>query len=231
MEKAKKVIKKKGPKKISKAEYKRRAAKAVATKILKNIEVKNKAFAKLSKADKAVSVAQDIIDQIKAKKYLAKHVGYTGGTFVDIDGGADAQKILLTTPGLKCDVCALGACALSIARLGNTLTVEDLEQMDKDYDDADTVMDKLSEVFDADTLWLMENAYETGDSAPLSEEIVEREGDDAYDINTDDAVAFGNKYPDSESDKRLIAIMKNVIANKGQFIPAPVEAKSESYGC
>lgn len=204
---------------VSKAEYKRRAAKAVVTKILNKVTQNNKIFAKLPKKEKAVLVAKDIIAQIKVKKFLPKHQGYVAQTFLQVDEEEDAQKELLTNKSLKCTVCALGACALSIARLGNSLSIADLVAMDNTWsDNADPVKESLVSVFDPIALYYIEKAYETGSSTPLSEDILDNYYHiDKWDIDDSNAINFGNKYPNSE--KRLIAIMENVIANNGVFVP------------
>ena len=90
----------------------------------KFIEKQNKAFHRMSKKRQRIAIAEDVLLQLKMKRYIA-----TTGTYEDIilstgerlsndrlSYGEDLQMCLLTRTQ-ECNVCGLGAAFLSLARL------------------------------------------------------------------------------------------------------------------
>jgi len=177
---------------------------------------------------RAVKVAQDVLDSTRVLKVKARN-GYvvysTYGpeglklrTAVTSQRGSKAQAGVMKK---HCEVCALGACLLSVVALENKFqfTAEgDLFVTNK------SVYDRLRSVFTPRQLTLIEDAFETRTTNGLAREYaydnsyVEVEGQH-------EAQLFGMKYP---TDKlRLRAIMKNIIKNGGEFIP-PALPKGDS---
>lgn len=184
------------------------------------IALDNLAFEKLTPAQKRVTIAKDVIAQVKLGKIKAQR-----GTYVE-HGVVEGNKID------SCTACALGslfACAIDKPALKNFVEEEiGLESGDTDfyYDNQSEMQQALSPYFDVFQLELVESAFEQTatniDSADY-EEIVTGE-DSEWRITdpkirklVDKAVAFGNKFVGSK--QRLIAIMQNIVTNKGTFKP------------
>lgn len=180
--------------------------------VAKALQKENAAFNRLSKAAKRVALAKDVLEQIKAKRYSP-----TSGVYVEVNAteaaeefglsnldDLEANKALLTGMA-SCTVCAKGALFMSHVMKTNDCTIDQANNSD----DSDSIGDRLDDIFDRDQLDLIESAFER-DSNHCS-------GTDNSDDLVDKAVDFGYKY--SNSDKRLIGIMNNIIKNKGIFKP------------
>lgn len=105
-------------------------------------------FERLSPQKKRLMIAKDVLRQLDARRYIpagkdAKDAWggrtshgsfYVGtnrlGTQGDLDFEADAQKVFRKLP--QCHVCAIGAAAVSAARVFDRLTVEDVCDQEQD---------------------------------------------------------------------------------------------------
>lgn len=180
------------------------------------IEERNAWFKALSPSQKRIAVAQDVIDQIETEKYKA----HTGQYF-DISGLSDECTLQesIDLEGSSCSVCAMGAVFASRVRLGN-----EVEEYDPSGDD---ITEALEGIFEEEQLRLMEVAFEGYDAAHWFDENygedgeeVDEDGDTDWFINHDkfhDATTFRYGIKGDNKDV-LIAIMKNVIANNGEFV-------------
>lgn len=170
-----------------------------------------------------VTVAKDVLKWLDAGKLVAEAGGY--GTLepssarerkamkdcwrsgpLDAVSGKTAEAIseygisdtrtVLKNPAVRCRVCALGAafCAYTM-RVNGT----------KSYWDRD----KLAEVFPRLQMDYMETAFERGECGDCSS---------GWEYDQGAAcIAFGKRYKSDNA--RLRAIMRNVIANRGEFDP------------
>lgn len=170
----------------------------------KRIEKANAAFHKMSNKRQRIAIAEDVLAQIKAKKYVAMPGTYVQSDTLDdlvnepSEEAFDLQKALLGKAP-ECNVCGLGAAFCSMARLGDELSL----------DDADNVHTHLEPIFGGDQLVLIESAFEGDDfSGPLGQ-LSEKE--------LKACQKFFEKRPDD--DKRLTSIFRNVIKNNGTFKP------------
>lgn len=185
------------------------------------IEFKNAKLAKMSPARKRVAVAVDVIQQIRANRYVAAVGNYisplAGGELHGIDAVEFARK-----PDMRCEVCARGGMFLSMLNLFNNF--DDLLR-------PRLVLDKETEFFPIEQVYLIECAFEGWDRKRAGDqyymgsrdriEFIEV-GYNAYPkFYTEDlepvVLRYIEDYPNPE--ERLIVIMKNVIKNKGTFIP------------
>ena len=132
----------------------------------KRIEKRNKAFHKLSPIKKRIAIAEDILLQIKKEKYVATPGTYIYGEGMNWDASPKVlQEFLLKGP--ECQVCGIGAAFLSLARLGNKIS------LNLDFKET------IAEVFGVDEMYLIENLFEGW-----------------TDGETEEAIAFVKKYPD-----------------------------------
>lgn len=156
----------------------------------------------MTAAQKRVAIAKDVIKQIKVRKLII-----STGQFCDIyDDGCPyrlgKKELLRKMP--VCHVCAIGAAIVSGIRLFNQLEI-----VDRDID-GNSQEDMIKKFFSPKQAALIEQAFELGNGWY----------DDTFsykDKGRYTAVAFGEKFKDSKD--RAVAIFKNIIKNKGVFIP------------
>jgi hypothetical protein len=183
-----------------------------------------KEFKSLSPTQKRIAIAEDVIGALKAKRYKA-----TCGTYVYSTATAkgftkknesaldiDLQEILKANMK-SCEVCAKGAMFVAAVERFDKLKIDVYDSSDRvlaDFDGDESVCDHLSNYFDQDQLDLIECAFEGG-------EFMESHG--IYEEGETDWAARGyeHKYPNAHD--RMIAIMENIIRNKGKFICSPKE--------
>jgi hypothetical protein len=163
----------------------------------KAIERKNKAFWRKSKPEQCVAIAKDVLLQLAAKKYKAEEGTYIrwveNKDWTDFNSSSkipDLQSFLLSKEP-KCSVCAVGSAFLSMARLGDKISMID------DYHDV------LFAIFGWRQVRLMEAAFEGFSAGSVGA--------------TKASFAFYDKYA-LEQD-RLQAIFQNVIDHLGKFVP------------
>ncbi len=178
----------------------------------------NDYFNSLTKPQKRVAIAEDVIKQIKAKKYTAKESTYLYiSTTVE-----DEEQLQSNFNNVQCDCCALGGLFLSEVKFNNSCTIGEANDYDFDVK-GDT---RLQKYFSIEQLILIEAAFECWDAYRL---LHNNTIDSGYGFNlklnelklTEEDINKACKFGDSfyyEKDK-LIAILQNLIQNKGTFKP------------
>jgi len=192
-------------------------------KINAAIEKTNSNFRKATKAQKRVLIAQDVLAQIKAKRYVAESGIWVAPHFsvnVETVVHESAQKLFAEKVITTCNVCALGGMFMSCTNLNNNTTVEQLERsadLGESVDCGIKLSNGLNQIFSKKQLMLVETYFEVGDGWFGEKGYTgESNGEDQYHVE-----AFYDKYPD-EGD-RLKEIMKNIIANDGTFVPSKLK--------
>lgn len=201
-----------------------------------------KQFNRLSKAKKAVLVAEDILLQLATKKYIANSGTYIRTYTDEFKLGVEREDDIKSNFDKieSCEVCALGSVLMSCTKMGNLLTFNDIniENSSLDSINNDNVKTLLSSVFDDHTLLLIETAFEGYEPFDYAnnlkgyKEAWEDDGDEYSEtadrfaknvheetLNFEECVAcskFFKKYKDD--DERLRAICKNIIKNNGKFV-------------
>ena len=170
----------------------------------------NEKFKKATKAQKRVMIAQDVLAQIKTKRYVAE-----SGCWVQPNIKAACEKNLKDEDSVQelfakkkiksCNVCALGGLFMSCTNLNNNTTVEDLKKEfyigDFVYDDS-KISNGLNRIFTRKQLILIESYFEGGEGY--------------FKGDNEKTLAFLANYDD---DERLEMIMQNIIDNDGTFKP------------
>jgi hypothetical protein len=198
-----------------------------AQKLKREIAKRNKLFAAADHAEKRVLIAKDVIAQIKLGRFKAATqtwvtpnvlrkpgADHSGGVDLTREFGYDApvRELFLDKKIASCDCCALGAMFMSCTLYNNNQTAEDFEEeVNWDFDGRvegyhGGFANGLDKFFSHSQLALIEAAYEGGDgafSAPKSKQTA------VYD--------WIGSLPNAE--KRLVAIMENIIENNGKFVP------------
>lgn len=164
--------------------------------------------------EQAVAVARDVLKRLEGQKLTLKAGRYIRqvrdfGDWLRMCESEDIRPHLDEVESV-CEVCALGALLMSKARLYNAVRGRDLV----DYL-GDRQKTNLAAVFGRESLLLIEVAFEQNASAVRSASAL-----GAAALN--EAVAFTS--PCLSPRDRLRAILENVIANDGEFVPGPVAA-------
>ncbi len=167
---------------------------------VKTLEEKNKEFDAMIPCQKRIAIAQDVIAQVRVKRFAATPGTYVrmGAKYEDRITHKDKVEELLEIEGVQCNVCAKGALFMAhVMKTGNC------DMSDANHTGTHSIAYRLKGVFDKDQLDMMESAFERSPFGSTS--------------NVHAAVKFGKGY--NNPDDRLIAIMENVIANRGDFKP------------
>lgn len=188
----------------------------MSTKITMN--AKNKAFWAKPKEQQRIAISKDVLKQLSIKTIKAKIGDYF--EVYDIkepitkvpEKMDDLLRIFKRTKN-PCSVCAIGACFVGLVNMGNKIPVKGFLSTDKlegwEIGNTDIMREALRKVFPSVQISLLEMAFEKyytlSDNEKPDEESMKM------------AILFGEKYTTDK--KRLIAIMKNIIKNKGEFIP------------
>lgn len=212
--------KKASPKRVAKkAAVKKPAKKPVG--VATEIASRNRLFAKASPAEKRVLIAKDVIAQIKAKRFKPKSgvwvqpVDAKNTRDIELDDefneDASVRELFLEKKIPACECCALGALFMSCTLYNNQTTVQDfVDEVRFDFEEHVEVgkfTNGLTRFFSRSQLKLIETAFEGGYGAfrsPSAKTMA-------------NLVRWEEKLPDDQ--KRLVAIMNNIIDNKGTFVP------------
>ncbi len=179
---------------------------------------KNAAFKKLTKSQKRVAIAKDVLKYLKNGKLQAMN-----GTYIEAAvPGDNVTTCELFKKAETCTVCALGAIFVAGTLRDCTIVKEDtlftsLNESHNDYytnemvpatteasPDPDEMRTSLSKYFSEKQLETIENAFEHTDA--------NGEGKGRTFFSYDEVDDFS-------SDEKLRKIMKNIIANDGTFKP------------
>jgi hypothetical protein len=173
----------------------------------------NAEFKKATKAQKRVMIAQDVLAQLKAKRYVAE-----SGCWVkpNIDSAWEqklshhdsVQELFIEQKIESCNVCALGGLFMSCTNFNNNTLLEDLDDASEGLGnliEEEQLSNKLNEIFSTNQLKLIESYFEAN-------------GGFFRDYDEDDRIeVFYNK--NSSDKKRLQLIMENIVENNGTFVP------------
>jgi hypothetical protein len=198
-------------------------------KINKMIQENNVAFKTATKAQKRVMIAQDVLAQIKAKRYVADSGTWVDPTFSGKwnhdapNDNASVQQMFASKEIESCSVCALGSMFMSCTNLNNHTT---FAQFNCESDDIGSMIDRedggfsngLDRFFTKNQLTLIEIYFEKGDGYfSIENDTVDTNSRFYKSIDFNHVYAF---YDECDSDQeRLTAIMKNIIKNDGTFVP------------
>jgi hypothetical protein len=181
---------------------------------MKEIKNLNAEFKKATKAQKRVMIAQDVLAQLKAKRYVAESGCWVQANYnsavplADIKYTDSVQELFVEKKIESCNVCALGGLFMSCTNFNNNTLLEDLDFASSELGDLIEevkLSNKLNKIFSVKQLKLIEVYFE---------------GNDGYFYENreyDTVKAFYIKYPSDK--KRLQLIMENIVKNDGIFVP------------
>ncbi len=178
-------------------------------KISKLIKKNNALMAKASKAEKRVIIAKDALDQIRKAKFtpMSRNWCVIDDSLISVDGTCSAQPTVLGDD-FRCKGCALGSLFISSIRLRNNETINNLLNaswgLDAMIRNDET---ELNKIFSKKQLTLIERTFEFGRGG-FGRSESDKESVDIYN--------FYMEYP--EDTDRLVAILNNIVKNKGTFV-------------
>lgn len=191
----------------TKTARKTKAERAAIAKVLERAERRRAlAFERKTPNQKRVAIALDVIKQVQTRRLVA-----TRGTYVALTVPSPVQaedQVCDLTAGRKCAVCGIGALFIATVERADKLTAADLvgswatgqRILNLDGDDCRRY---LSRFFLPETTRLIESYFE-GWSWP-EEQCIQWHGLDP--------------------DDRLIRLMRNIVRNRGRFVPSQLSAK------
>lgn len=167
------------------------------TKLMKlPIPERNKEFQKLTRKEKRVLIAYDLLDQIKIEKFIPKRGSYYHIDFDKlITPSCSLQQELIPENRVECAGCGIAGLFHSYIRLANKVKLKDtgtIKSSNRAYFGPIDIEDLSNSIFPSDFLKKIEDAFEQWD---LCEDNIDFE----------------------DPDERLITICKNIIKNKGDF--------------
>lgn len=176
---------------------------------------RNAKFLKLSPEKQRVAIAQDVIKQLEAEKYLAGSTYFQPRVSLDWSKGELAEAI--EKPGAACKVCGIGALMVSACRFVDKLTVREAD-LNTRYE----IHDYLDKYFSSEQLTLIEYYFEASNKqfADMIEDRVPEVCREQF-----EACAFEkprDNHPIVNAPTRRSAlrrIMENIVSNKGTFSP------------
>lgn len=179
------------------------------------MKAKNRRFWKKTKAQQRVAIAKDVLLQLQSKFYTPRtgvYVKLQGPTMelYNLNPRLDQAFQEMKEEGVTCKVCGIGACFVSLVNLGNEVPTQYSFQREWSNGanvDTDLMWKQMGKVFPKVQQSMIENAFEISTNHGRSSS-----------ANRERARAFGTRY-DGDARKRLIAIMENIIENKGFFKP------------
>ena len=178
--------------------------------VKQEIDRRNKQFKGASNAQKRVLIAKDVIEQIKAKRFIPE-----SGTWVDFNKQCDTlletdsiQEKFLDKTIKDCNCCALGGLMMSCTLFNNRETVSDIEEhfeaIGDNIDYGTKFHNKFDKIFSRSQLLLIEKCFEGGVGY-------------FSDYNHCDFEGYRSQFKNATA--ALIGIMENIIKNKGTFKP------------
>lgn len=184
----------------------------------------NQRFKEATAAEKRVIIAKDVIAQIKLGRIKPKNGSYLFSK--RIPENKLRQDVQSNFDELSCKACALGSMLVCMVKSTNNAKFYDLVGNSANNHDAvnKELWGRLIRYFGKKQLALIEAVFE---GWVYDKDAIFTKGkmdDFGYDISRKqmNLVNAGNKrgvFP-KPAEKRLVAIMKNVIRNKGEFKPA-----------
>lgn len=177
----------------------------------------NKTFLAASPAEKRVMIARDALKQLKLGKIIAKRGKFVEGLFRMGDKNPENMELQKVLPDINCKVCGLGSLFVSQVRFIDNCKLTDTD-IEYGYLEMEDRL-KQTKYFSKEQKVLIEVAFEGGGGYYQDDDYA-----DEYNVNKylskkkiNSAIKFYNTYDGAE--ERLIAILKNIIKNGGEFVP------------
>lgn len=184
----------------------------------REIERRNKIFSAATLEEKRVLIAKDVLTQLKTGKLKARKSYFVRFARDYGNGERDFRSAYLKGELPRCEACGVGSLMISCTLFNNSHRICDdalggfLGSHIKE-NNRQSIRNGFLDIFEREQLSLIEQAFELG-RGELSSDFADEED---WNVKRPEAVAFGKKYRSAHA--RLVAIMRNIIKNKGTFKP------------
>lgn len=182
------------------------------------VEKANREFRAMPKYKKRMTIAADVLQQVKLKRFIPKQRVYlelrdeeAKDRFRAVRHGAAETEECATLNnvlgGSSCEVCGIGSLFVAAAERTKAC-VDDMAGADDD----NFMRNLLKDYFDMDQLLLIEAAFEG--------QYIDADDYESYEVeqeDIDEALDFTRSA--TTANARLERIMKNIVENRGTFIP------------
>jgi len=177
-----------------------------------NIKRKERAFKKMSRAEKRVAVARDVILAIRAEQIVPATMVYLDAEKMSRTPELPDLQVREALAGVECTACAIGSVFVACTNRADDLTMREFGVASQFHSESrpDQMRKYLSEWFSYKQLALIESAFER---SAFNAQVGPNPSLRAYRA----AVNFGDEFTNSKD--RMIGIMKNIIKNEGTFKP------------
>lgn len=194
----------------------------------------------LKTAANRVKVAKDVLAQINSKILRPEHQTYVelNKTIEVTDDNKMGDKQLCNVlDGMKCSVCARGAIFVAAVKRFNDYKIDDLNfsvyREELSTVDSGDISDYEEQFFEDHQIALIEGVFEgeqVGKAQDFYGTVSALIGKDEYqyaifkaileesDWDHNELLSITHSYLGKSAKSRMIAIMKNIIANKGDFV-------------
>lgn len=224
-------------KKLTKAQVATQLKKSV-TAFNRKVVKDNKKFEAMTPSQKRMQIAQDVLDQLRTKRLVAKN-----GVWLDTEDFLTADVVKkdvelqdLLKKQKSCDACAIGGMFMCAVERADKLKTSELlcgmtsETLPAEYveEESNVVPDPGVHMFDAfsylkkffsmEQLRLVELAFETGSGGVEIDSKEEESASSFFNYVNDEEDDYEN-FTLSDSNLRMQLIMENIIAHKGRFNP------------
>ncbi len=173
-------------------------------------------FKNLPQNEQRIRLAQDVIQHLHAKKLIATsnlYIAFGGEDnheeIVELNNHVELKEYAANNE-VSCEVCAIGALFISEVMYTNDVSMPSIK-----YPESDKLYKRLSNYFKEDQLALIEVAFE------MDSWYAEQRCPGLPQTEIEAAEDFGLEF--DGDDDRMTAIMRNMIANNGKFIPPEIE--------
>ncbi len=162
-------------------------------------------FKQLTKRQRAVAVARDVLEQIRIKQFKPMTGTYLRQVTNFCPSGVMYYSTTVDTSD-KCEGCAIGASMVSFSRLFNNIRLRLRQPSRRALSRAFSwrTIALMECAFEGKSKFIKEAGYDSGTSIRVSEQEIKA------------AVTFG----EGSSKERLCGIMRNIIDHDGEFQPA-----------
>lgn len=191
------------------------------------IAKRNKAFEKATTLQKRVLIAKDVLARISFNQYKPKTSIWLRINPAHISSSEEQDSVqkMIVKEGIECKVCAMGGLAASCIGFNNSVTIS--EDFNTDNPHHYTTIDEelhLAELLHGAKEDKFQLIAIFGKTEIEKIEMTFEMGRGYYRNNLSDdplkqkCILFGEKYK-NDNRERMIAIMNNIVKNKGVFKP------------
>ncbi len=192
-------------------------ASAKFAKMMREIKLKEALFKKMPKNRKRVAIAKDVIAQLETKQIIAVR-----GTYMRLREAPEARdgmqfRDALLSDKTTCTACAIGSMFACAVIRADALTIGDINEVSEA-----SYIGTSAEIEDAIMREYLKR-YFTDNQLAMIEAAFECWGAYSDTPGVRNSYFFGHEYGDVT--ERMIAIFRNIAANKGTFKPPRATAK------